>query len=147
MRLGRRRGDPAAADLRALIVLGDQLSRDAESRRERRKSILRLAAGGETPAAAAATLLSHDRLLADTAYDADKLRQSVAERGATAVGKSNPTRTNVSAFDKAVYRLRDLIERAFSHLKDWRRVATRYDKLTRDFRATVALATIMIWWI
>jgi transposase len=71
----------------------------------------------------------------------------VAERGATAVIKPNPTRTNVPAFDKAVYRLRNLIERAFSHLKDWRRVATRYDKLARNFRATVALATIMIWWI
>jgi transposase len=72
----------------------------------------------------------------------------VAKRGATAVIKPNPTRTNVPAFDKTVYRLRKLIERAFSHLKDWRRVATRCDKLARNFRATVALATMMmIWWI
>jgi transposase len=104
--------------------------------------------GDIRPAAALlATLPKPDYVLADTAYDADKLRQSVAERGATAVIKPNPTRINVPAFDQAVYRLRNLIERAFSHLKDWRRVATRYDKLARNFRATVALASMMIWWI
>ncbi len=37
---------------------------------------------------------------------------------------------------------RNIIERAFSHLKDWRRVATRYDNL-----ATVVLASILLWWI
>src|SRR6202051_1412801 len=82
--------------------------------------------GDIRPAAALlATLPKPDYVLADTeAYDADKLRQSVAERGATAVIKPNPMRINVPAFDQAVYRLRNLIERAFSHLKDWRRVAT-----------------------
>jgi transposase len=42
--------------------------------------------------------------------------------------KPNSARKHVPAFDKATYRLRTLIERASSHLKDWRRVATRYDK-------------------
>jgi transposase len=75
--------------------------------------------GDIRPAAALlATLPKPDYVLADTAYDADKLRQSVAERGATVVIKPNPARTNVPAFDQAVYRLRNLIERAFSHLKD-----------------------------
>ena len=60
--------------------------------------------------------------------------------------KPNPTRTNVPDFDAVLYKQRNLIERAFSHLKDWRRVATRYDKLARNFRATVALAAIVIWW-
>ena len=103
--------------------------------------------GDIRPAAALlATLPKPDYVLADTAYDGDRLRQSVEARGATAVIKPNPTRKNVPAFDKAVYRLRNLIERAFSHLKDWRRVATRYDKLARNFRTTVALASMIIWW-
>ena len=38
-----------------------------------------------------------------------------------------------------------MIERAFSHLKDWRRVATRYDKLARNFQATVMLAIVFKW--
>jgi transposase len=87
-----------------------------------------------------------DYLLGDTAYDGDQLRLFLAQRGTTAVIKPNPTRKHLPAFDKAIYKLRNLVERAFSHLKDWRRVATRYDKLARNFVATVALAAIIIWW-
>ena len=46
-----------------------------------------------------------------------------------------------------LYKRRNLIERAFAHIKDWRRVATRYDKLARNFRSAVAIAAIVIWWI
>jgi transposase len=59
------------------------------------------------PAAALlATLPKADYVPAETAYDADKLCQFVAERGPTAAVRPNPTRTNVPAFDKAVYWLR-----------------------------------------
>ena len=85
-------------------------------------------------------------LLADTAYDSDALRAFLIERNTTAVIKPNPTRKNVPAFDDARYKDRQLIERAFSHLKDWRRVATRYDKLARNFAATVTLVALVIWW-
>jgi hypothetical protein len=67
-------------------------------------------------------------------------------RGAPAI-KLNPTRKNVPPFDKAFYKGRNVIERAFSHLKDWRWVATRYDKLARNFRATATLALLFRWWI
>ena len=93
-----------------------------------------------------AKLPKADNLLGDTAYDSDDLRGSLAERGTTPVIKPNPRRKNVPAFDATIYKLRNLIERAFAHLKDWRRVATRYDKLKRNFSATVALAAIIIWW-
>lgn len=92
------------------------------------------------------TLPKAAHVLGDTAYDGDRLRSFLAKRGSTAVIKPNPTRINVPDFDAGIYKFRNLIERAFSHLKDWRRVATRYDKLARNFRATVALAAIMIWW-
>jgi transposase len=47
-----------------------------------------------------------------------------------------------------LYRLNDsgIIERAFRNIKDYRRVATRYDELARNVRATVMLAAILIWW-
>jgi putative transposase len=45
------------------------------------------------------------------------------------------------------YRLRNLIKRMFGRLKDFRRIATRYDKLTRNFLAGVAIAAMIIWWI
>jgi transposase len=85
-------------------------------------------------------------LLGDAAYDSDAFRQFLADRGTTPVIKQNPTRKRLHPFDKDAYKGRNIIERAFSHLKDWRRVATRYDKLARNFRATVILASIMRWW-
>ena len=45
------------------------------------------------------------------------------------------------------YRLRNLVERAFCRLKDWRRIATRYDKLATNYAAAVAIAIAVIWWI
>ncbi len=68
-------------------------------------------------------------------------------RGGTPVIKPNPTRKNVPPFDKLAYEGRNVIERAFSHSKDWHRVATRYDKLARNYCATVTLAVILKWWI
>jgi transposase len=85
-------------------------------------------------------------VLADAAYDSDALRGFLIARGSTPVIQPNPTRKRVPPFDTARYRDRNLIERAFSHIKDWRRGATRYDKLARNFRATVTLAALMIWW-
>jgi len=87
------------------------------------------------------------QVLADTAYDSDKFREFLIARGSTPVIKPNPTRKKIPPFDKAAYKGRNVIERAFSHLKDWRRVATRYDKLARNFRATVTLAILFRWWI
>ena len=48
--------------------------------------------------------------------------------------------------DANAYRERNLIERAFCKLKDWRRIATRYDKLAINFASAVAIAATIIWW-
>lgn len=87
------------------------------------------------------------KVLGDTAYDSDEFRDFLIARGSTPVIKPNPTRKKIPPFDKVSYKDRNVIERAFSHLKDWRRVATRYDKLARNYRATVTLAIILKWWI
>jgi transposase len=87
-----------------------------------------------------------DFLLADTACDADAFRDFLSGRGTAPVIRPNPTRKNVPAFDENRYKDRNVIERAFCRIKDWRRVATRYDKLARNFRATVILAAVLTWW-
>ena len=82
---------------------------------------------------------------ADTAYDADGLRQFLSERGTTPVIPNNPTRKRIHPFDRDAYRRRNLVERMFCRLKDWRRIATRYDKLARNFLSAVTLAATIIW--
>ena len=83
----------------------------------------------------------------DTAYDSDPLRLFLIERGTCPVIPNNPTRKHLHPFDLQAYKVRNLIERMFCRLKDWRRIATRYDKLAANFAATVTLAAIIIWWI
>ena len=85
-------------------------------------------------------------MLADAAYDSNAFRPFLENRKTTPVIKQNPTRKNLHAFDKEAYKGRNIVERAFSRLKDWRRVATRYDKLARNFTASVLLAVLTIWW-
>jgi transposase len=86
------------------------------------------------------------RLIADRAYDARSLRDWLAERGAEAVIPPNPTRKHPHAYDALVYRSRNLIERMFCRLKDFRRIATRYDKPARNFLAGVLIAAAITWW-
>jgi len=77
---------------------------------------------------------------ADAAYDSKALRQFLTERGTLPVIPNNPTRKNPHLFDRQRYRQRNLIERMFCRLKDWRRVHIRYDKLADTFTATVYIA-------
>ena len=53
----------------------------------------------------------------------------------------------VGASDKALYRTRNVIERSFGRLKDYRRIATRFDKDVRNFFAALCIAVTVIWWI
>ena len=84
--------------------------------------------------------------MADTAYDSNGLRSFLNERGTCPVIPNNPTRKHFHAFDKEAYRQRNLVERMFCRLKDWRRIATRYDKLAHVFASAVYIAAIIIWW-
>jgi putative transposase len=84
--------------------------------------------------------------IADVAYDSKALGQRPIERGTRPVIPNNPTRKRPHPFDPRAYRLRDLIERASCRLKDWRRIATRYDKLATNYAAAIAIAVIVTWW-
>ena len=91
------------------------------------------------------TIKAGDILLADRAYDSDKLRQTLADRGAWANVKPMPNRKNVPAFSGFLYRYRNLVERFFNKLKHFRAVATRYDKNPENYLAGVKLASARIW--
>ena len=86
------------------------------------------------------------RLLADKAYDTNKLRRLLAEHGVEAVIPSIARRKPLIPYDPVLYRQRNLIERMFGRLKDFRRIATRYDKLANNFMAGVFLAAIITFW-
>jgi len=85
--------------------------------------------------------------LADAAYDSDAFRTLLTQRGCLPVIPNNPTRKRHHPFDRQAYRRRNLVERCFSRLKDWRRIATRYDKLATNFAAAVAIAAAVIYWL
>jgi len=85
--------------------------------------------------------------LADAAYDSDAIRNALWARGTRPIIPNNPARVRLHPFDRNAYRLRNVIERTFSRLKDFRRIATRYDKLARNFLSAVALATIVSYWL
>jgi transposase len=95
------------------------------------------------------TLLNHlgPRIivLADKAYDADRVRELIQEQGATPNIPPKSNRKWKPRFSERLYHERNLIERSFSKLKHFRRVATRYDKLAANFLAMVQLASIRLW--
>lgn len=86
-------------------------------------------------------------LLDDKGYDADRLRRSLREAGTTPVIPGRRNRKRAIRYDQERYRQRRLIENAFCRLKDFRRVATRYDKLAANFLSGAALATVIAFWL
>jgi transposase len=86
------------------------------------------------------------RLIADKASDTNRLRTFLQKRGIEAVIPSSTRRKPIIPHDREAYRQRNLIERMFARLKDFRRIATRYDKLARNYLAGVLLAAATIWW-
>ena len=85
-------------------------------------------------------------LIADKGYDADRrVRAVLAAAGKTAVIPPRRNRKNPASYDKELYKKRHLIENFFSRLKDFRAVATRYEKTGRNFLSGVYLAAITIW--
>lgn len=110
---------------------------------------LGLTAGQTHDGQIADTLLDHlgprTIVLADKAYDADRIRTLIQDQGATPNIPPKSNRRWKPCFSKRLYRERNLIERFSSKLKHFRRVATRYDKLAANFLAMVQLASIRLW--
>jgi transposase len=89
--------------------------------------------------------LPADIVMADTAYDADHLRAAITAKGAVAVIPNNPSRALKHPLDEHLYAQRHLVECCFSKLKQFRRVATRFEKTARNYHAVVTLAAIVLW--
>ena len=84
-------------------------------------------------------------LLADKAYDSDAIRDLAKAKGAWANIPPKSNRKATFAFCKWLYRYRNLVERFFNKLKQFRGIATRYDKRADNFLAAVKLASVRIW--
>lgn len=84
-------------------------------------------------------------LLDDKAYDTDAICAHADERGAWACIPPTARRKGSFAFSRWVYRQRNLVERFFNRLKDFRGIATRYDRRPGNFLATVKLASVRFW--
>ena len=87
-----------------------------------------------------------DRLLADRGYDSNAIRAAIAEQGAEVVIPPTHSRKTCLPNNRQAYHPRNLVERLWCRLKDWRRIATRYDKLAANYMAGVFLAAIITFW-
>jgi transposase len=86
-----------------------------------------------------------DYLLADKGYDSDAIVVHAQAQGAQAVIPPRKNRKQPRAYDKALYKLRHLVENAFLHLKRWRGIATRYAKNVASFVAAVQILCLALW--
>ena len=101
---------------------------------------------GDAPQAEALLAgLPAEVVMADTAYDSDAIREAIAGKGALAVIPNNTSRAQTYPVDEHLYAMRSLIECCFSKLKQFRRVATRYEKTATNFLAVVTIAAIVLW--
>src|SRR5665647_1852308 len=86
-------------------------------------------------------------LLGDKGYDADWLRDALAERHIAACIPSKSNRKIQIDHDRVLYRQRHKIENMFGRLKDWRRIHTRYDRCAHTFMSAICIAAVVIFWL
>ena len=85
-------------------------------------------------------------LCADKGYDSEPLREQIRATNTKAnIPRKSNTQSNNNQMDWNLYKIRHLVENAFARLKQFRGIATRYDKLKRNYENAVALACIYIW--
>jgi len=84
-------------------------------------------------------------VLAEKGYDSNEFIDAIHASGAEAVIPPKCNRIAQRAYDKGVYKERNLVERLFQKLKHYRRIATRYERLTRNYLAMLSLVATLIW--
>lgn len=97
---------------------------------------------------AADTLLENVQaqfVLADKGYDSQHLVDLIEQQGAQAVIPAKANRKVARDYDRQIYKQRNQIERAFNRLKQYRRIATRYDRKTLYFASFLFLASALLW--
>ena len=93
------------------------------------------------------TLPDADILIADKGYDSNRLRKALAERDIKPCIPGRANRKEPIAYDTELYKNRNLIEPMFGRLKDWRRIATRYDRCAHTFYSAICIAATVIFWL
>jgi transposase len=86
-------------------------------------------------------------LLADRGYDSNWFRDALAERGCKPCIPSTKSRKIALPYDKALYKQRHKIENMFARLKDWRRIATRYDRCAHTFFSAICIAATFTFYL
>jgi transposase len=89
--------------------------------------------------------LTAEHVIADKAFDAQHIVDAIVKQGAVPVIPPRENRRDQRAYDKHLYRERHLVECFFCKLKEFRRVATRYDKLEITYLTMVTIASCLIW--
>ena len=87
------------------------------------------------------------KLLGDKAYDSNPFRQSLRKDGIRPVIPGRSNRKKRIRHDKVAYKGRNVIERCYCRLKDFRRIATRYDKLARNYFSALCLVAAVVYWM
>ena len=95
------------------------------------------------PMASPETVILHG----DKGYDSDRLRRQIEARGTAPNIPPKSNRRYKPGFSPALYRKRNAVERSFCRLKDFRRIATRYDKLAHNFLAAVQITATVCYWL
>ncbi len=110
-----------------------------------------MTAGQVSDDTGAAALLSSlpaaEWLIADRGYDADRFRDALKDKGIRPCIPGRKSRGEAVRYDKRRYKRRNRIEIMFGGLKEWRRIATRYDRCAKTFLSADALATAVIFWL
>ena len=98
------------------------------------------------PSTLIAKIPTAETIIADKGYDSEAIREQVEQQGAKAVipRKRNSVKGNAD-LDRGLYRNRHLVENAFARLKHYRAVASRFDKLKRNYEGVVAMACAFLW--
>ena len=86
-----------------------------------------------------------DYVLADKGYDSDDFIETIEASGAEAVIPPRQNRRQQRQYDRELYKERNLVERLFQKLKHFRRIATRYERLKRNYHSLLFLVSTMIW--
>ena len=103
---------------------------------------------GYTGAAALlGSLPAAEWMIAGRGYDADWFRDALKDKGIRPCIPGWKSHSKAIRYDKRRYRRRNRIEIMFGRLKDWRRVATRYDRCAKTFLSAVALAATVMFWL
>ena len=94
-----------------------------------------------------AALRPSKKLIADKGYDSAALREWLMDRGTQPVIPPRKNRKIQYEYDKTLYKQRNIIERTFGRIKDFRRIATRFDRNVKNFMAACCIAASIIWWL